>query len=322
MEMIYNNNNELAGNSEAITNISRAIKLLEGRDFKVALISGEVGTQKGTASAILHSHSVRSDKPLLTIDCSTASGAWVERELESNEPGVLANHKGILCLQNIERLSLSAQSNLLRLLDDPSQRHNISLIALTSADLKKAVKENKFSLEFYEYLSRFHIHMPALRERIGDISPLSKKILKDFSAAFDTKMNLVEPEAVEIFSKYNWPGNVRQFRGMLEQAALYYPKEPVFKTDFIPHYLNALNTSNVVQVATDMRLPKQGVVLEELEKSLLKQALEQMLGNQSRAARLLGISRFALRYRMEKYGLFPKTKEDILAAASDKWNVG
>ena len=100
-------------------------------------------------------------------------------------------------------------------MDDPSQKNNISLIALTSADLKKAVKENKFSLDFYEYLSRFHIHMPALRERISDISPLSKKILKDFSASFNTKMNLVEPEAVDIFSKYDWPGNVRQFRGML-----------------------------------------------------------------------------------------------------------
>lgn len=322
MEMIYRNNDKLTGNSEAITNITRAVKLLEGRDFRVALISGEIGTQKRTVANILHANSARHDKPLLHIDCTTTPGSWVENELTNGaEQGLITAYKGILCFESIDALSVEAQRNLLKLLEAADQgQNNISLIALTSIDLKKAVKENSFVLELYEYLSRFHIHMPALRDRISDISALSKKILRDCSVSFNSKMTTLESEVIDICSKYDWPGNVLQLSGMLEQAALYYPDEPVFKAEYIPHYLNNANTSNVIQVETDMKLPKQGVVLEDLEKSLLKQALEQMLGNQSRAARLLGISRFALRYRMEKYGLFPKTKEEILSAAADKWS--
>lgn len=323
MRSLYNGSAELVGTSEAITNISKAIKLLEGRDFRVALISGEVGTQKNAAASLLHSQSLRRERPMLNIDCNEANGSWIEKELESAPgKGILSNHKGIICLHNVEALPLDSQKSLMTIIEQASQHgEGISLIAITSTDLKKAVKENRFSLEFYEYLSRFHLHMPALRERISDISLLSKNILKGFSQDFGTNMSHLEPEAVEICTKYNWPGNVRQLSGMLEQAAVYYRNESEFKAEFIPHYLNNSSSTKVVQVSAEMKLPKHGVVLEELEKSLLKQALEQMLGNQSRAARLLGISRFALRYRMEKYGLFPKTKDEIMAAATDKWSV-
>jgi two-component system NtrC family response regulator len=321
VELIYSNNYELVGNSEAINNISRAIKLLEGRDFRVALVSGEIGTQKKTVAGILHHHSARRNRPLTNIDCMT-SAPWIEGVVDAEgNTSLFGDNEGILCLQNIETLSLKTQGNFLRHLEQSLQsgRGN-SLIALTTADLKKAVKEGRFLLEFYEFLSRFHLHMPPLRERIGDIAPLSKKMLKESSTTFHTKMTQVEPEVLDICSKYNWPGNIRELKGMLEQVVLHYPNESTFRVDFIPHYLNSGSASKVIQVAADMKLPRQGVVLEELERSLLKQALEQMLGNQSRAARLLGISRFALRYRMEKYGLFPKTKEEIMAAANDKWS--
>lgn len=321
MELVYNNNFELTGNSEAITNILKAIKLLEGRDFRVALISGEIGTQKRTVANILHRHSARHNSPLMSIDCASSSGPWLETAVDPDSSGsVLNNVHGILCLRNIEYLSLKAQASLLRHLERSIQRsEGMSIIGLTTADLKKSVKEGKFLLEPFETLSRFHIHMPPLRDRIGDLSALSRKMLKEISMRYGTKMTQVEPEVIEICSKHNWPGNLRELCGMLEQVALHYPQEQIFRPDFIPHYLYAGTPTKVIQVSTDMKLPRQGVVLEELERSLLKQALEQMLGNQSRAARLLGISRFALRYRMEKYGLFPKTKEEIMAAASDEW---
>lgn len=322
MELIYFINQELVGPSEAIANITRAIKLLEGRDFRVALISGEIGTQKRTVASILHHQSARRSKPMLQIDCSSISGPWIESvfELEGNNE-ILKQHKGVLCLQNIEYLSLKAQRNLLHLLEPSAQQSDaISLVALTRVDLKRAVKESKFLLELYEYLSRFHIHMPSLKERINDFPALAKKILKDLSLTLNTKMIQYEPEVMEVCSKYEWPGNLRQFQGMFEQVALYYPQENTFKAEFIPHYLRSAMPAKVINVAEDMKLPRQGVVLEDLERNLLKQALEQTLGNQSRAARLLGISRFALRYRMEKYGLFPKTKEEIMTAAANEWS--
>lgn len=321
VELIYSNKYELVGSSEAISNIMRAIKLLEGRDFRVALISGELGTQKKTVSGILHHHSARRNRPLTNIECQSSS-PWLENAVESDNQNSVFNDKGgILCLQNIEALSLKTQGSLLRRLEQSAHaEQGTSLIALTTADLKKLVKEGRFLLELYEFLSRFHLHMPALRERVSDIAPLSKKVLQECSSLYRSKMNSIEPEVLDICAKYNWPGNVHELKGMLEQVILHYPNETTLKTDFIPHYLNTGSAAKVIQVAADMKLPRQGVVLEDLERSLLKQALEQMLGNQSRAARLLGISRFALRYRMEKYGLFPKTKEEIMAAATDKWS--
>jgi DNA-binding NtrC family response regulator len=322
VEIIYSNNDELVGNSEAIKNIDKAIKLLEGRDFRVALISGEIGTQKKIVASILHHHSARRNRPLVNVDCSTTSGPWLESALDiENKSGIFADTQGILCLQNIEVLSLKAQASLLRHLEQSSQNPQASsLIALTRTELKKAVKDGRFLLELYEYLSRFHLHMPPLRDRIMDIAPLTKKLLRDLSATFRSRMFQVDQDVLDLCSKYNWPGNMRELGGMLEQVVLHYPEDTTFRIDHIPHYLQSSSAAKVIQVAADMKLPRQGVVLEELERSLLKQALEQMLGNQSRAARLLGISRFALRYRMEKYGLFPKTKSDILAAADSKWS--
>lgn len=322
VELVYINNEELVGNSEAINGIERAIKLLEGRDFRVALISGETGTQKRTVASILHHHSARRSKPLVSIDCSRCFGPWLESALESEgASGLLWDKDGILCLQNIDALSLKAQGTLLRHLEKSApQGEGSSLIALTRVDLKRAVKEGRFLLELYEYLSRFHLHMPPLRDRVSDITPLSKKVLRDLGAMFRSKVSQVDQEVTEIFGKYSWPGNVRELKGVLEQIVLHYPEETAIRAEHLPHYLNTGSTAKVLQVTTDMKLPRQGVVLEDLERSLLKQALEQMLGNQSRAARLLGISRFALRYRMEKYGLFPKSKEEILAAADEKWS--
>lgn len=264
----------------------------------------------------------RVDSTSLSLNCKAVSGPWVENALDpENAIKTIGNQQGILCLQNIEALSLKAQGHLLRLLDNQNNSsESLSVVALTRSDLKKAVKETHFLLELYEYLSRFHIHMPPLRERTGDMPLLTKKLLKEISSTYQTKMTQVETEVIEACNSYNWPGNIRQLEGMLSQVALNSPQEATLRVEHMPDYLRGAAPPKVVMVAADMKLPRQGVVLEDLEKNLLKQALEQMMGNQSRAARLLGISRFALRYRMEKYGLFPKTKEQIMAAAMNEWS--
>ena len=321
MEIKYNNNHELVGQSEAILNVSKAIKLLDGRDFRVSLVSGELGTQKNIAANILHHQSARRTKPFVAVDCKIVSGPWIESALDPAHPqSCLFSEKGVLCLQNVEALSLKAQGNLLRWLELSSQGNDpVSIIAITRSDLKKSARESTFLLELYEYLSRFHIHMPPLRERIVDMPLMLKKLLKEMGEIYQTRMTEVEPEVFEACKSYSWPGNIRQLEAMLQQVLLSRPSDTLLRTEHLPEYLRKTQAKVVVTEA-EMKLPRQGVVLEDLEKNLIRQALEQVMGNQSRAARLLGISRFALRYRMEKYGLFPKTKEEIMAAAASEWS--
>jgi transcriptional regulator with PAS, ATPase and Fis domain len=259
---------------------------------------------------------LRRDKPMVSLNCGAMPETLLESELfghmrgaftgaDSNKKGLLeVAEKGTIFLDEIGEMMPGLQSKLLRFLEEKTfkrvggladVRVDVRVIAATNRQLEAEVEAGKFREDLFYRLQVMPIMLPPLRERAGDIPLLVSYYVDRYNREFKKRVRGVTPEAMALLEQYRWPGNIRELRNTIERAMLLMDREWIE-----PDNLSTLSRS---AATLQFRLPAKGVVLEEVERQLLIQALERAGGNQTHAGQLLGINRDQVRYRIEKFGL-------------------
>jgi len=259
------------------------------------------------------------------VNCAALPDHLLESELFGHEKGAFTDAKalkkglfeqadgGTVYLDEIGDMKPDLQAKLLRLIEEKSFRRvggvrdmqvDVRIIAATNRDLAKAMETGVFRKDLYYRLKVFPIYLAPLRERPEDILPLVRHFLNRFSGEMRRGVREIQPEAQTCLQGYSWPGNVRELRNVLERATILAGGE-IVQLEHLPSEMGVSppKAASAPEPAATVTLPAQGVSLEEVERDLVRQAIEATEGNQVRAARLLGISRDALRNRMKKFGL-------------------
>ncbi len=290
------------------------------------LLMGESGTGKELLAQTLHKLSDRSGGPFVAVNCGAIPESLIESELFGHEKGAFtdavssrkglieAAHKGTLFLDEIGELPLHLQVKLLRFIQEGETRRigdvkpikvDVRIVAATSRDLEKEVKEGRFREDLYYRLNVVPIKVPPLRERKEDIPALVEYFIKKTMERLKIdRVKGLTPEAMEVFMRYRWPGNVRELENLIERMIVLSDGE-YLGIELLPD--NMLQEQRIEQGINSVS----GLSIKRhqraLEKSLIKRALEITKGNRTRAAKLLEISHRALIYKIKEYGLDKET---------------
>ncbi len=320
--------------SDAMKEVLRLVRRVATSEATTILLLGDSGVGKGLIARALHFEGAAWDRPFMHITCTALPETLLESELFGHEKGAFTDAKmqkkglfeladgGTAFLDEIGDLSAGLQAKLLRFLEDKSFRRvggtrdihvSLRIIAATNKDLELEVEEGRFRRDLYYRLKVIPIEIPRLRARIEDIAPMAQSFVQHFNREFRKSVRGLEPEAIELMRQYPWPGNVRELRNAIERAVLLTDSEWLSARD-LPNEIRAArgSRSSTAEPSGGLLLPTDGLVLEEVEKTFVRQALERTRGNRTRAARLLGMNRDQIRYRIEKYAL-----EDAVAEEDD-----
>jgi two-component system, NtrC family, response regulator AtoC len=316
---------QIIGQSPAMREMLAMARKVAESEVSSVLLQGESGTGKDLVAKAIHYQSKRADGPFIAINCAAIPGTLIESELFGYEKGAFTDAKarkegmfeqaegGTLLLDEIGELELSLQAKLLRVLEEGAFRRvgglkdipfDARVIGSSNRDLRTESEAGRFRLDLYYRLSVIQIDIPALRERGDDVLLLAEYYIESFGKRLRKTVQGIEDDVAEAFRRYHWPGNVRELRNVIERA-LILEDDDVITTKYVPRGVVAGTNELVAErdglSAHDMfRLPAAGASLEEVEMSLVRQAIERSSGNQTRAAELLGISRDQLRYRLKK----------------------
>jgi two-component system, NtrC family, response regulator AtoC len=306
----------IIGNSPAMTRIKNLLARVANSPASTVLLTGETGTGKDLAAKAIHYNSDRAGRPFVNITCSALPEQLLESELFGHERGAFTDARqqkrglfetadgGTVFLDEIGEMTLALQSKMLRFLEDKTFKRvggltdvkvDVRVVAATNRDLEDEVKAGRFREDLFYRLQVMPITLPPLRERRGDIPLLVRYYIDRYNAEFRKRVRGLTPEATSFLESYRWPGNVRELRNAIERAMLLVERDWLAADDF--------QSLTRTAIAAGFRLPPEGVVLEDVEKQLLIQALERARGNQTHAGHLLGINRDQVRYRIEKFGL-------------------
>jgi DNA-binding NtrC family response regulator len=312
----------IVAKSPAMTLVVRLIRRVATSEASTILLLGESGVGKGLVARALHFAGPAWEKPFMNITATALPETLLESELFGHEKGAFTDARvqkkglfeladgGSVFLDEIGDLSQGLQGKLLRVLEDKAFRRvggtrdiqvAVRIIAATNKDLAKEVEAGRFRGDLYFRLKVIPIEIPPLRDRREDLVPLAESFLEHFNREFHKSVRGIDAGAVELMQQYGWPGNVRELRNAIERAVLLTDGEILSKDD-LPTELRA-RQHPPKGAAAGFTLPSAGVHLEELERDLVRQALERTRGNRSRAARLLGMNRDQIRYRIEKFQL-------------------
>jgi len=305
----------LIGQSAAIQSIKDSINILAGLDVTVLLL-GEEGTGRSLIATYIHEHSQRKENNLHSVNCSILSDAeqyeclfqCVKSDNGSGlglPPALQAASGGTLFLKEINKLGIKHQARLYQLLESGElpgldNKVNVRVIASSDIDLYDLVKQNKFRKDLYYLLNRIPVTVPALRDRREDILPLFNYYLRFFATHYFIPPAKLSDGSERRLQEYHWPGNIRELRNLCEKLALFGSNREIDELDL------PLDISGTLGILEQLRLPEQGISLYELEKALLKKALQVNGGNQSRAANWLGLTRDTFLYRIRKYTIATK----------------
>jgi len=299
-----------------------AEKLAQGSETTV-LIEGETGTGKELLAEYIHFLSPRSSFPFIPINCGAIPKDLFESELFGYERGaftgalekgkigkVEAAEKGTLFLDEVGELSSSAQVKVLRVLEEKEyfkvggvdqRKANVRIIAATNKDLESEVKQGNFRDDLYFRLNVVKLHIPPLRERKEDILPLFRFFLDRFNEQFKKSFVQISQEAEERIVSYPWLGNIRELRNTAERIVLLEKGDTILGKHL--SFLTGKEGTSEETARFQPFIPPQGIILDKVEKEYILEALRIKKANKSEAAKMLGISRSALIYRMEKYGI-------------------
>ena len=278
------------------------------------LLRGETGTGRDLAARVIHYNSDRASHPFVAISCASLPERLLEAELfgrtfargdGETAKGILElADRGTVFLDEVASMSLAMQARLLQFLEDSCVRRgademartvNVRIIAATATDLQKAVQDGHFNEELYRRLEVLPVDLPPLKTRQGDVRLLVSHFIGLFNREFRKNVRGVSPEAVKMLEEHIWPGNVRELKNAIEHAVLLSTRSILGLEDFPGMGAQAEES--------DFTLPPSGLNLRDLERRLVIQALERTQGNRTRAARLLGLNRDQMRYRVAKFGL-------------------
>ncbi len=289
------------------------------------LIQGESGTGKELVAKAIHYASPRAAGPFVVIDCGAIPEQLQESELFGHVKGAFTGavatrrglfeeaHHGTLFLDDVTELPLGLQAKLLRALQEGEIRRvgdsrmiqvDVRVIAATNRDLEEEVREGAFREDLYYRLNVYPIRLPPLRERREDVPLLAEHFLA--RAAEETKgaAKRLTPDALRVLMSCVWPGNVREFRHALERAALLSEGDLIAAGDLPPQLAGAGGGLTVALPDDALAIPETTArVVREVERELIQRALARTANNRTEAARLLGLSRRALVYKLKEYGL-------------------
>jgi transcriptional regulator with PAS, ATPase and Fis domain len=312
--------NAIIGQSPALDSLIRSAKIVAATDVTV-LLKGETGTGKEVLASAIQQTSARADKAFITLNCAALPESLIESELFGHKKGSFtgassdkqglfqAADGGTLFLDEINSLPLSIQAKLLRFLESGEclavgeikpYKVDVRVISATNADLDKQIKNGEFRSDLYFRLNVVPLELPPLAQRTEDIESL----IKHFLALFEDAHSLTAPKfskpALKALKAYPWPGNIRELRNLCERLSILLAGR-VIEPENLPSEFTT-RTISTAPAATDFTLPEIGLKLDTLEADLIHQALNRTKGNRSKSAKLLGISRDTLLYRMQKHG--------------------
>jgi DNA-binding NtrC family response regulator len=314
----------IIGESQAILHVKEILCKAAASDSTTVLLLGETGSGKDMIARAIHYESARIEMPFMNITCIAMPEPLIESELFGYEAGAFTDargrkqglfelgHRGTVFLDEIGDIAPNLQAKLLRVLDEKVFRRiggmtdirvDCRVIAATNRDLGRLMEEGKFREDLYFRLSALPISVPSLRERVEDVPLLARHFLDLHRRKMGRLIQDFTSAALDLLRAYPWPGNVRELRNVIERAVLLCSGDVIEVDDII---LGRSDSISRVRPPKDFVLPEEGCTLDDVEKTLLIQALERTQGNQTRAADLLGVSRDQIRYKIVKFGLIPK----------------
>jgi DNA-binding NtrC family response regulator len=319
----------IIGESPEMKKVFSVIKRAAPTDSNI-LITGESGTGKELIAQAIHRTSLRKDKPFIACDCSALTPTLLESELfghvRGSFSGAISTKQGLfevadngtLFLDEISNISLEIQSKLLRVLESRKLRRvgdtaertiNIRLISSSNRDLSKMVADGDFREDLFYRLQVIPVHLPPLRERNEDIINLATTFLDTIRKTGNIRAQYFSPEAIEIFEKYQWPGNIRELKNIIERIAVLCDSE-IIEPRHLPGELSSLpkglSFEELPDNWQDFKKYKQNAqkeVLARIEKQFLIEALKQAKGNVSKAAKSVGMHRTNFHSLLRKYNL-------------------
>jgi DNA-binding NtrC family response regulator len=303
-------------------------------DFSALIVQGETGTGKGLAARILHFSGPRAARPLIEVNCAALPAELLESELFGHEAGSFTGAKGrhrglfeqadggTLFLDEVGELPLGLQAKLLTAVEERRIRRvggerelgvDVRIVAATNRDLAQEVEAGRFRRDLYHRLSVFRIALPTLAERPQDLEELVRLLIGELNERAHGRVSRVPEEVWESLRAHPWPGNVRELRNVVERCVLLSGGDTLD-----PRWLQLgpapTQTDPGAAPAGDDRLsfPLDGSLrMEQIERRILEEALRRSRGNVTQAARLLGMSRQTMRYRIEKHALKANPGDDM-----------
>jgi DNA-binding NtrC family response regulator len=308
----------LVGRSPAMREIFTTVNRVAATRATV-LLAGESGVGKDMIARAIHQHSPRADRPFVKINCTAIPENLMESELFGYEKGAFTGANttklgkfeqadtGTVFLDEIGDVPASIQVKLLRILQEREferlgsnkTRHiDVRVLAATNVDLRAALEQGTFREDLYYRLNVLPIDIPPLRERKEDIPFLAEHFVKKFAKDVGGRIESISETAIQKLLQYHWPGNVRELENVIERSMVLSPG-PVLE----PEDIKMDTAPRRAQTAFDVPFLPEGMMLDEFERSIIREALNRANGNKSQAARLLGLTRNALRYRLSQMGI-------------------
>lgn len=307
--------------SRPMQDVVNLAKKISQSDANIILIQGESGTGKNLLAKAIHYNSSRATEPFVEVTTTAIPDTLIESELFGYEKGAFTDAKiskkglfeiasgGTIYLDEIGDIKPSTQAKLLRVIEERTFKRvgglkdisvDVIIIAATNKNLEAAVRDGSFRTDLYYRLKLIPINIPPLRERKEDIIPLALFYIDIFNKEFKKNVKGISPEAERLLINYPWFGNARELKNVIERICILEDTDMI-NAEHIPAEIAEFSTPPSEK--TPLSLPSEGVSLKDVEKNLIIQALQKTNYNQTKAARLIGISRDALRYKMQKFGL-------------------
>ena len=307
----------IIGSSEKMNEVLEIVNRVANSNATV-LITGESGTGKELIANAIHYNGSRRDKPYIKVNCGALPEGLLESELFGHEKGAFTGavarkpgrferaEGGTIFLDEVGELTPAVQVKLLRVLQEKefervggieTIKANVRVIAATNRDLREMVNQGTFREDLFYRLNVIPIELPPLRQRKADIPSLIDHFVERFCKEMGRNKISFDKEAIDILINYPWKGNIRELENVIERIVILNQGEQVSKMA-LPKEVISQNSDGKV-----FELPEQGIDLDQLEKSFIEQALRRTDNNQTQAAKLLGITRHTLIYRMEKHGM-------------------
>ncbi len=329
----------IIGESPKMQQVLGMMEKVAESDAATVLVQGENGTGKDLFARSLHQRSRRAEGPFMDISCTAMPESLFESELFGHERGAYTDAKtakpglleladgGTLFLDEVGDMPLVSQAKILKVIETKcfkrlggtvDHQADIRIVAATNRNLEEAVRSGRFREDLYYRLKVIPITLPPLRERQEDIPALLQHYVARYNTEFRRSFVQVSDAALQLLVAYHWPGNVRELRNLIERIMILEDGTTILPQHLPPEIVTpapgtgatAAPAAAAAGAPADaderapgrFRLPPAGISLEKVEQDFVRQSLEIARGNQTRAAQLLGISRDALRYRMQKFG--------------------
>ena len=330
---------QLVGTSPKMIELFKMIGVCSASDCKTVLILGESGTGKELVARAIHKQSARNDAPFIDVNCASIPENLFENEFFGHERGAYTDagnreqgvfeqaEGGTLFLDEIGDMPLATQAKILKVIETKKLRRlggkndvevDVRIVAATNQDLLKMVEEGTFRGDLYYRLNMMCLNLPPLRERKQCVPSIVNYFIERLNEEYGRSIKGIAEDALDIILDYDWPGNVRELRNAIERAMMLEQGNVLSRSCFClesrgkceekkQEAVSDVNDAvDDVETETDgaaVVLPPGGISIEEIEKQYIQQALGRYNGNQTKAAKCLGISFDTLRYRRKKFGL-------------------